>query len=464
MKQRSNWAYLVLGVVGANGCGNTDPAMLWLSKDRSVVDSGTPQTSNEPPGSSEHEGLSTTSSERSEPSTRDGEATSEVSSVSLGMRSETSGWTDGSSSDSSSIDAAESAPSTSTLSPTSEMPANSTDTEASRGDVVTEGDGGTLLTSTNGARCRELIHAVTAASWGSALEPQAFVGGATPLTLCPGEETPQCKATIDGRLQVNGDLGKSDCMLPTICLQEPPVVTAGCSSFLPSDGLTSMWPDLLYEHCCFAGQLEELLGHEDVCSPDTESMRCGSICNTGRCVDSECVDVTPKACDDGKFCNGEEWCQDERNVGCRSGFKDLSDGNACTTDSCDEHAQMTVHAPVSECTSAACESPVKVYVGSAEQDVWEDLTTASIETASLECGGVSSHCGLDAEGRTYVLDVTSGHPVSAPVATGCATYEYTKSVVMVGTIQPQRFAEQCCIDELPFSDGTWSWINVVTEP
>jgi hypothetical protein len=62
-----------------------------------------------------------------------------------------------------------------------------------------------------------------------------------------------------------------------------------------------MWPTLLYEHCCFAGQLGELLGDESACSPDTESMRCGSICNTGRCQDSECVNVTPKDCDDGYF-------------------------------------------------------------------------------------------------------------------------------------------------------------------
>lgn len=225
-----------------------------------------------------------------------------------------------------------------------------------------------------------------------------------------------------------------------------------------------MWPTLLYEHCCFAGQLGELLGDESACSPDTESMRCGSICNTGRCQDSECVNVTPKDCDDRYFCNGEEWCQDDGNVGCRSGVKDLSDADACTTDSCDEDTQATLHDPVAECTTSKCDAPTEVYVARAEEDVFVAFATPEIESVSLECASTSSHCGLDAEGRAYVLDVTSGHPVSAAVATGCATYEFTKPAVRAGTIQQQHFVEQCCIGEQPFSSGTWSWINVVTEP
>jgi hypothetical protein len=399
MKRNLSWACLAWGASVTSGCGDTHPGSLWAndgalrvdssSTDRDAAvggpatnesefdvtaDAQTPntsstsdETSRRPDAgsvrSSEHEGSALTSLAQEERSTIGAEEPSSVTS------------TRDASSDVTWNDSFTTAPPGSSRSLASEMSASSAEgTTPSHGATEGEGTRETLLTSTNGARCTELIHVVALSSWGSALERQSFVSGGTSLTLCPGEETPECKATLGGQLKANGDSAERGCLWPDHCIQEPPLVASGCSSFLPYDGITTMWPTLLYEHCCFAGQLGELLGDESACSPDTESMRCGSICNTGRCQDSECVNVTPKDCDDGYFCNGEEWCQDDGNVGCRSGVKDLSDADACTTDSCDEDTQATLHDPVAECTTSKCDAPTEVYVARARKKMYSWLS------------------------------------------------------------------------------------------
>ncbi len=55
-------------------------------------------------------------------------------------------------------------------------------------------------------------------------------------------------------------------------------------------------------------------------------------------------DADHESCDDGSFCNGEEFCDYE--LGCQSGpDPELDDGNECTEDYCDEDQDMVIHDP-----------------------------------------------------------------------------------------------------------------------
>ena len=65
------------------------------------------------------------------------------------------------------------------------------------------------------------------------------------------------------------------------------------------------------------------------------------------CADQDCAGV---ACDDGQFCTVGDTCQ---NHVCTGGpARDCSDGNACTTDSCNETTNQCDHAPL---TGSPCE-------------------------------------------------------------------------------------------------------------
>ena len=72
----------------------------------------------------------------------------------------------------------------------------------------------------------------------------------------------------------------------------------------------------------------------------------GISCTTDSCDSSGNTVHTPNdaACQDGLWCNGSEIC--DTSVGCKDGpDPNLSDGVACTVDSCDEANDKAVHTP-----------------------------------------------------------------------------------------------------------------------
>ena len=92
------------------------------------------------------------------------------------------------------------------------------------------------------------------------------------------------------------------------------------------------------------------LGCQDGTAPTVSD---GVSCTTDSCNESaDRIDhvAVDSACDDGAFCNGTESCS--TTLGCQAGTSPtLSDGVACTTDSCNEGADRVDHTPV----NAACD-------------------------------------------------------------------------------------------------------------
>jgi hypothetical protein len=83
---------------------------------------------------------------------------------------------------------------------------------------------------------------------------------------------------------------------------------------------------------------------------DGTSCSDGNACTSGdSCGAGVCAAGAPVVCDDGLYCNGSETCLAES--GCVSGpAPEVSDGNGCTTDSCDEGSGSISHLP----DDAAC--------------------------------------------------------------------------------------------------------------
>ena len=106
--------------------------------------------------------------------------------------------------------------------------------------------------------------------------------------------------------------------------------TGGCTH-TPIAGCTA---------CTSAAQCDD----GNACTTDT--------CSAGRCAHAAAADGT--ACLDGVFCNGAETC---RAGACVAGSPPAcDDGNACTTDACDEGARRCTHTPLASCctTDADC--------------------------------------------------------------------------------------------------------------
>ena len=77
-------------------------------------------------------------------------------------------------------------------------------------------------------------------------------------------------------------------------------------------------------------------------------------CSAGRCVHAAAADGT--ACSDGVFCNGAETC---RAGACVAGPPPAcDDGNACTTDACDEGARRCTHTPLASCCTSDADCSV----------------------------------------------------------------------------------------------------------
>jgi len=84
------------------------------------------------------------------------------------------------------------------------------------------------------------------------------------------------------------------------------------------------------------------------CQPAPQGTSCtdANACTSGDSCNSTgiCQPGPPLACNDGQFCNGTETCN--ALVGCVAGSPPpIDDGIACTADSCDEVADVVVHAP-----------------------------------------------------------------------------------------------------------------------
>jgi outer membrane protein assembly factor BamB len=68
----------------------------------------------------------------------------------------------------------------------------------------------------------------------------------------------------------------------------------------------------------------------------------GLPCTIDICVDGVCMHIPDDAlCDDGFFCNGLEYCDPE--LGCQVIPLDISDGIDCTVDTCDEDNDVVLH-------------------------------------------------------------------------------------------------------------------------
>jgi hypothetical protein len=80
-------------------------------------------------------------------------------------------------------------------------------------------------------------------------------------------------------------------------------------------------------------------------SPYLGDCQDGDLCTENdSCVDGTCKG-TPKVCDDGVFCNGQESCDGDSGECVDGVAPEVDDGIDCTLDSCDEDAGEVVHEP-----------------------------------------------------------------------------------------------------------------------
>ncbi len=99
----------------------------------------------------------------------------------------------------------------------------------------------------------------------------------------------------------------------------------------------------------FCNGLESCDEIEGRCAPGAEPPRDDAVeCTIDQCSEARAMVVhlpSRARCSDGQFCDGTELCHPLD--GCQPGTPPvLSDGIACTTDTCDEEADYIVHAPV----------------------------------------------------------------------------------------------------------------------
>ncbi len=262
--------------------------------------------------------------------------------------------------------------------------------------------------STYGAWCATPIPIAVAKGGGSILNnPYDDLGQLNAellerLTICPGEEMEYCKATPDGELV---SVIMRDCYLPLLaCPAEGAPVASGCSQTTMEDLMDpeSIKSQYLAQGCCFEGQFAEV--YTETCTAELEGTRCPAsepCLDRGYCVQGECIDGPPRDCDDGFYCNGEEYCLED--VGCMPGVVPQFDNDRCTDDMCFE--ATVSHEPVNQCDTEVCLAPLQVNVGyigyfgttprpenafAPSDHVWfEDPWTAE-----LECGetGVTEQC------------------------------------------------------------------------
>lgn len=206
--------------------------------------------------------------------------------------------------------------------------------------------------------------------------------------------------------------------------------------------------------CCFADSLTQF--STPSCADELrEGMHCTleDRCTQGRCVNGTCSPDAPVVCDDGNFCNGQEWCDPE--VGCRTSFSPAFDDNACTVDSCNEASGAVSHVdPVApggqQCID--CFASTQVYAAEAVEDFWSDEAVPTITLAEMGCGDVVEHCGRTANGEWYVASEL-GDPLTLPVSEGCAVHRWTVQRPFTTTILQEHHVQKCCVGEVPFMAG-----------
>lgn len=255
-------------------------------------------------------------------------------------------------------------------------------------------------------------------------------------TLCPGETNRGCLATEDGGAYPN--MGTAP--FPVT------VYTTGCAAASSGHpGQESLFG------CCIESGVELL--KVSTCTPEFEGRRCQPTeapCHTeGLCENSECVPTVPLECDDGQYCNGEEWCDDEH--GCRTSFSPAFDDDPATIDLCDEATDAVSHEPAPE-TPELCVAPLEVLGGRVADHKYEQWVYPSISSAELSCGEASNYCRRTTNGEWYASNYL-GDPLSLPVNSGCSEGAWTETAIAMGHPYLQQNLQRCCVGESPFESG-----------
>jgi hypothetical protein len=115
-----------------------------------------------------------------------------------------------------------------------------------------------------------------------------------------------------------------------------------CALVLLATGLTA---------CAFADT--EALDAR-ACRLNADCTEPGFACEAGYCQLRDEVCTTDVDCEDGSYCNGVARCDPgsplANELGCVGGAPPaITDGIACTRDSCDESTQSVVHTPSADC-------------------------------------------------------------------------------------------------------------------
>lgn len=334
-----------------------------------------------------------------------------------------------------------------------------------------------LQQSTHGAWCVNPIPIVAVKGPGSILNNpdddlgQVNAGLLERLTICPGEQTEYCDATPEGELIA---VMMRECQLPPqVCPAAGAPAATGCSQTWMED-IFGGWDEVESSHyvaqgCCFEGQLDEV--YTETCSPELEGARCprADVClDAGRCVAGECEEGGPRSCDDGFFCNGEEYCLED--VGCVPGAVPQFDDDPCTTDRCDAQTGAVSHddaACSSSCPSGdVTAGAVQIMPSSVRPDLNAYALGAegsSTEVIQVACGAMVTpsisvpygtwSCARTDNGEVYVVNEWE-IAVSQPVATGCSYEMQYWEVKAAGRNAYEGFVFACCIGAEPFDSAS----------
>lgn len=338
-----------------------------------------------------------------------------------------------------------------------------------------------LQMSTNGEWCAHPIAVVVVKGGGSILNNpwddlrQVNAAVLERLTICPGEQTTYCDATADGELV---SVMIRECSLPeAVCPAVGQAVASGCSQNTMEDIYYGSYEaessHYLAQGCCFEGQLGEV--YTETCTTELEGARCPAAdeCSAlGTCIQGACVGGEARDCDDGFFCNGEEWCLPGE--GCMPGDVPQFDANSCNVDSCDEGEQLVDHAALANCPSL-CEGETDVRFGylsvvDSERPDWNaQITSPTVqawvdtETLAIECGASADSslgtlwgdygCGRTANGEVFVQN-DAGVAVSQPVSVGCSYELQYRETKVSGMNGYEGFVVACCLGAEPFTEGT----------
>lgn len=337
-----------------------------------------------------------------------------------------------------------------------------------------------LQMSTNGQWCANPIAVVVVKGGGSILNnphddlSQVNAAVLERLTICPGEQTTYCDATAQGELV---SVIMRECWLPeAACPVAGQPVASGCSQSTMEDIYGPYEPEsshYLAQGCCFEGQLGEV--YTETCTTELEGAHCPAAdeCSApGTCVQGACVAGGARDCNDGFFCNGEEWCLP--GTGCMRGDVPQFDDDPCNVDSCNEDDELVSHEPLSNCPSL-CVGETDVHLGylsvaDSERPNWNAQVThpteqASVasETLTIGCGASADSsistlwgeygCGRTANGEVFVQN-EAGVAVSQPVSIGCSYELQERETKLSGFNGYEGFVVGCCLGAEPFTENT----------